>query len=121
MAVSGPNGYNSDISSYIQPDGTRVYLGTDNYTARTDVISGGREGDVYCCNVTSVKSTIGNVTVRGSNKKIISLHGSLVKFYCSWCSTHHITEANSSHYSPSELVPNTGHPYLWIQSVLLSN
>ena len=77
MAVSGPNGYNSDISSYIQPVGPsyRLYLGADNYTSRTDVISGGRDGDVYCCNVTSVTSTIGNVTVRGSNKNIISLHG----------------------------------------------
>ena len=66
MAVSGPNGYHSDISSYIQPVGTIMYLGTDNYTARTDVIPSGREGDVYHCNVTSVTSTTGNITVRGN-------------------------------------------------------
>ena len=66
MAVSGPNGYNSDISSYIQPVGTRLYLGADNYTARTDIISSGSERDVYLCNITSATSTTRDVTVRGN-------------------------------------------------------
>ena len=66
MAVSGANGYHSDISSYIQPVGSRTYRGNDRYTARTDVIPTVRDGDVYQCNVTSVASTTGNVTVRGS-------------------------------------------------------
>ena len=66
LAVSGPNGYNSDISSYIQPVGSRTYRGNDNYTARTDVISGGSERDVYLCNITSATSTIRDVTVRGN-------------------------------------------------------
>ena len=65
MAVSGPNGYDSDISSYIQPVGSRSYRGGDNYTATTDSISSGSDGDVYRCRVTSVASRTGIVTVRG--------------------------------------------------------
>ncbi|CAI8031931.1 hypothetical protein GBAR_LOCUS18085, partial [Geodia barretti] len=63
MTVSGPNGFNSDISTNIQAVGTRRYLGSDRYTAMTDVISSGRVGDVFQCNVTSVTSTTANVTV----------------------------------------------------------
>ena len=65
MAVSGPNGYNSDISTNIQPIGTPQFLSNDRYTTRTEIISGGRDGDVFQCNVTSVTSTTANVTVRG--------------------------------------------------------
>ena len=69
MAVSGPNGYNSDISSSnIEPVGTRVYLGADSYTAWTDVISSGSDGDMYQCSVTSVGDPVtGTVTLRGNN------------------------------------------------------
>ena len=42
-----------------------IYLGSDMYTATTDVISGGRDGDVYHCNVTSSSSLTGSTTVRG--------------------------------------------------------
>ena len=70
MAVSGPNGYESDISSYIQPFGIPSFLRNDNYTAATDVISTGREGDVYQCNITSVASKTGNVTVRGKSSNV---------------------------------------------------
>ena len=66
MDVSGPNGYSSDISSNIQPVGTRMYLGSDSYTATTEVISDGMAGDVYQCNVTSVESNTGSVTLRGN-------------------------------------------------------
>ena len=59
MTLSGPDGYTADISSRIQPDGDRRYLGSDVYTATTDVISGGRHGDVYHCNVTSSRSLTG--------------------------------------------------------------
>ncbi|CAI8057385.1 hypothetical protein GBAR_LOCUS31274, partial [Geodia barretti] len=41
MAVSGPNGYNSDISTNIQAFGTPLFRSNDMYTARTDVISSG--------------------------------------------------------------------------------
>ena len=41
MDVSGPNGYSSDISSNIHPVGTRMYLGSDSYTATTEVTSNG--------------------------------------------------------------------------------
>ena len=68
VAVSGPNGYYSNISSSIQPVGTRMYMGADNYTAWTDVISSGSDGDVYQCSVTSVGDPVtGTVTLRGND------------------------------------------------------
>ena len=67
MAATGPNGYNSDISTNIQPVGTPEFLSNDRYTARTEVISSGRDGDVFQCNVTSITSTTSNVTVRGKD------------------------------------------------------
>ena len=67
MDVSGPNRYSSDISSNIQPVGTRMYLGSDSYTATTEVISIGRHGDVYQCNATSIDSRTARVTVEGSD------------------------------------------------------
>ena len=66
MAVSGPNGYNTDISSSILPVGTEMYLGADSYTASTEIITTGRDGDVYQCNVTSFASNFSSVTLRGS-------------------------------------------------------
>ena len=63
MTGSGPNGYNSDLSSYIQPVGSRRFRGSDMYTASIDVAP--RDGGVYQCNVTSVDSRTDNVTVRG--------------------------------------------------------
>ena len=74
MAVSGPNGYEFDTSSYIQPVGIPSFLSNDNYTAATDVISTGREGDVYQCNITSVASRTANVTVRGKSSSV-SIYG----------------------------------------------
>ena len=65
MTLSGPDGYSADISSRIQPVRSRRYLGSDMYTATTDVISGGRDGDAYQCNVTSSRSLIRSTTVRG--------------------------------------------------------
>ena len=66
MTLSGPDGYSADISSRIQPDGDRRYLGSDVYTATTDIISGGRDGDVYQCNVTSSTSLTGSTILRGN-------------------------------------------------------
>ena len=56
MAVSGPNGYYSDLSSDIEPVGTPRFLGSDSYTATTAVILDGMAGHVYQCNATSVAS-----------------------------------------------------------------
>ena len=66
MDVSGPNGYSSDISSNIELVGTRNFRGSDSYTATTEVISDGMAGDVYQCNVTSVASRTGSVTLCGN-------------------------------------------------------
>ena len=70
MTVSGPNGYSTDISSRIQPVGTRQWLGSDSYTATTDIISGGRgrAGEEYVCTVTSSTSNTGHTTVRGKRQ-----------------------------------------------------
>ena len=66
MDVSGPNGDRFNISSKIQPMGTRNFRGSDNYTATTKFMPNGTAGDVYQCNVTSVASRIGSVTVEGN-------------------------------------------------------
>ena len=66
MDVSGPNGYSSDTSSNIESVNTRMYLGSDSYTATTEVISDGMAGE-YQCNVTSVTSRTGSVTVQGKS------------------------------------------------------
>ena len=79
MTLSGPDGYSADISSRIQPDGDRRYLGSDVYTATTDVISGGRDRDVYLCNVTSslsltaITSLRGNITFYQHRKAVSSM------------------------------------------------
>ena len=69
MAVSGPNGYYSNISSSdTRPVGTSMYLGADSYTGRTDVISSGSDGDMYQCSVTSVGDPVTDtVTLRGND------------------------------------------------------
>ena len=66
MTVSGPRGFTADISSRMEPVGNRRWLGSDQYTATTDLISGGEDGDEYECNVTSSTSTTGSVTLRGN-------------------------------------------------------
>ena len=43
MAISGPNGYYSNISNSIQPVGTRMYQGADRYTGNTEIISSGSD------------------------------------------------------------------------------
>ena len=69
MAISGPNGYYSNISSSnIEAVGTRMYQGADSYTGRTNVISTGSDGGMYQCSVTSVGDPVtGTVTLRGNN------------------------------------------------------
>ena len=56
------------IYSQLVPGCTWVYLGADSYTARTDVISGGSDGDMYQCSVTSVGDPVTDtVTLRGND------------------------------------------------------
>ena len=64
MAVSGPDGYNSDITDDIEPVGTPMFLSDDRYTARTEVSSGVVEG-LFQCNVTNFASNFSSVTLRG--------------------------------------------------------
>ncbi|CAI8013922.1 Tenascin-R [Geodia barretti] len=99
MAVSGPNGYNSDISTNIQPVGTPQFLSNDRYTARTEIISGGRDGDVFQCNVTSVTSTTANVTVRVGTRPIISLEQTaLTTVRVTWSPTPELPVSYRVHY-----------------------
>ena len=72
MAISGPNGYNFDITN-IEAVGIRRYHGSDTYTGATGIISGGKDGDVYRCNVTSSSSTITPVTVKSKYRGTHSL------------------------------------------------
>ena len=94
MDVSGPNGYSSDISNNIEPVGTRMYLGSDSYTAATEFVSDGMAGDVYQYNVTSVVSRTGNVTVKGKSLFVSFISWILLFFSC--CSSHQFTGTNSS-------------------------
>ena len=71
MVVSGPNGYNSDISTNIEPVGTPQFLSNDRYTARTDVISSGMVGYVFQCNVTNFASNFSSVTLRGKHSSFV--------------------------------------------------
>ena len=66
MNVTGPDGYSSDLTNNIQPMGTLEYTGNDIYTATTsDIITGGNDGDMYECTVTSSTSETGSVVLRG--------------------------------------------------------
>ena len=65
MAVSGPNGYSSDLHD-IELVGIGNFQGSDNYTAATEVILNGRDGDVYQCNATGISSRTSIATVRGN-------------------------------------------------------
>ena len=66
MAISGPNGYVSNLTDNVQHVGGRAFMGNDSYTATSGIIYNGRVGDVYQCNVTSVESNTGSVTVQGN-------------------------------------------------------
>ena len=66
MTVSGPRGFTADISSRIEPVGDRRWLGSDQYTATTDFMPRGEDGDEYECNMTSSTSRTGSVILKGS-------------------------------------------------------
>ena len=66
MSVTGPDEYSSNITNNIQPVGTLEYIGDDRYTATTsDIITGGNDGDMYECTVTSSTTLTGSVELRG--------------------------------------------------------
>ena len=52
MTVTGPDGFNSDLNN-IQPVGDPQRIGDDEFSASTDVTSGGRDGDIYQCTATN--------------------------------------------------------------------
>ena len=66
MTVCGHDGYSSNLTSNIQPVGSLEYIGSDIYTATTsDIITGGNDGDMYQCTVTSSTSNTDSVELRG--------------------------------------------------------
>ena len=68
MTVTGPGGYNSDLTNNIQPVGTQNWIGDDDYRATTsDIITGGSDGDEYECMVTGSTSNTGSVQLRGED------------------------------------------------------
>ena len=68
MTVTGPGGYNSDLTNNIQPVGTPARTGSDEYSATTsDIITGGSDGDEYVCTATGSTSNTDNVRVRGED------------------------------------------------------
>ena len=75
MAVSGPNGYISDLSSTIEPESCRRFLGNYSYTAATALVSNRSPGYEYQCNVTSFASNTGSVTVEGNGVTLLISRG----------------------------------------------
>ena len=68
MTVTGPDGYNSNITSSIQPVGATDRTGSDEYSATTsDIITGGSDGDEYVCTATGSTSDTGSVQLRGED------------------------------------------------------
>ena len=67
MSVIGPDGFNSDLNN-IQAVGDPQRIGDDEFSAFTDVISGGRDGDIYQCTASNgVSSDLTNsVELRGA-------------------------------------------------------
>ena len=66
IIVSGPNGYTSDITGDMQSLGTLKFLGSDSYTARTELTSDGTSGDVYQCRITNVRTFFRSITLEGN-------------------------------------------------------
>ena len=72
MTVTGPGGYNSDLTDDIQPVCAQSRTGSDKYTATSSVIAGGSDGDEYQCTVTSAASNNGSVELRGNDIRMQS-------------------------------------------------
>ena len=67
MTVTGPDGFNSDLNN-IQVVGEPQRMGYDEFSAATDVISGGRNGNIYQCTASNGVSSdpTNNVELRGA-------------------------------------------------------
>ena len=106
MTVTGPDGFNSDLNN-IQAVGDPQRTGDDEFSACTDVILGGRDGDIYQCIVSNgVSSDFTNsVELRGDH-----FHSyCLIKKYSSSCLSpyHNIIRADISHRSESGVESTT--------------
>ena len=66
MTVTGPDGLNSDLNN-IQAMGDPLRIGDDDFSASTDVILGGKDGDIYQCIVSNGVSSdsTNSVELRG--------------------------------------------------------
>ena len=67
MTVTGPGGYNSDLTNNIQPVGTPARTGSDEYSATTSDIAGRNHRDEFECTVTGSTSNTGSVQLRGED------------------------------------------------------
>ena len=68
MTVTGPSGYNSDLTNNIQPVGTPARTGSDEYRATTsDIVTRGSDGDEYECTASGSTSNTDNVQLRGED------------------------------------------------------
>ena len=67
MTVTGPDGFNSNLNN-IQVVDDPQSIGDDEYSAATDVISGGRDGDIYRCTASNGVSSdpTNSVELRGA-------------------------------------------------------
>ena len=84
MTVTGPGGYNSDLTN-IQPVGTPVRIGSDEYSATTsDTITGGSDGDEYECTATGSTSNTGSIQLRGEDHTL-QCHVSLTVLFLISC------------------------------------
>ena len=69
LIVTGSDGYFSTVMR--EPVGNLSWRGNDTYSATTDNISTGNDGDMYKCTSNNVNDISGSVILRG---KICVLH-----------------------------------------------
>ena len=78
MTVTGPGGYNSDLTNNIQPVDTPVRTGSDEYSATTSDIAGRNHRDEFECTATGSTSNTGSIQLRGEDHTLsIIIHVSL--------------------------------------------
>ena len=80
MAVSGPDGYSSDITESIRPVGTPARIGSDEYSASTSVVLGGNHRDEYECTVRGSTSNTDSVRLKGEGNALSIIMDVIVLF-----------------------------------------